>query len=92
MVLFLYPALLLKADLELIGDLLRDRLQQQGVTTDEATALLREPYNILESNFEIDMAAASSKLGMERGGAKSSDVAVGIVVDKNADSRERMPP
>jgi hypothetical protein len=42
--------------------LLDNRLQQQGVNTDEAPALFRNLAKILESGSEIDSAAASLKL------------------------------
>ena len=45
-----------------LQQLLFDRLQKQGVNTNEAPALLRDLSKILESNPEIDPAAANSKL------------------------------
>jgi hypothetical protein len=45
-----------------LHQLLLDRLQQQGINTEEAPALLRDLSKILESSPEIDPAAASSKL------------------------------
>ena len=45
-----------------IHQILLERLQQQGVNTEEAPALLRDLSKILESNPGIDPAAASSKL------------------------------
>jgi hypothetical protein len=47
-----------------IHQILLDRLKQQGVNSDEAPALLRDLSKILESNPEIDQAAASSRLHM----------------------------
>jgi hypothetical protein len=45
-----------------IHQLLLDRLQQQGINTEEAPALLRDLSKILESSPGIDPAAATSKL------------------------------
>ena len=45
-----------------IHRILLERLQQHGVNTDEAPALLRDLSKILESNPGIDPAAASLKL------------------------------
>ena len=45
-----------------VHQLLLDRLEQQGVNTDEAPALLRHLFKILEPSFGIDAAAANSKL------------------------------
>jgi len=45
-----------------IHQLLLDRLQQQGINTEEASALLRDLSKILESSPGIDPASASSKL------------------------------
>jgi hypothetical protein len=42
--------------------LLISRLRQQGVNNDEAPALLRDLFNIIESSPGIESAAASSKL------------------------------
>lgn len=44
--------------------LLLDRLQQQGVNTDETPALLRDLSKILESSHGIDQATVNSKLHM----------------------------
>jgi hypothetical protein len=41
---------------------LLDRLQKQGVNTDETPALLRDLSKILESDLGIDPATANSKL------------------------------
>jgi hypothetical protein len=45
-----------------IHRILLERLEQYGVNTEEAPALLRDLSNILESNPVIDPAAASLKL------------------------------
>jgi hypothetical protein len=42
--------------------LLISRLRQQGINNDEAPALLRDLFNIIESSPGIESAAASSKL------------------------------
>jgi hypothetical protein len=42
--------------------LLISRLRQQGVNNDEAPALLRDLFNIIESSAGIESTAASSKL------------------------------
>jgi hypothetical protein len=47
-----------------IHKLLLDRLQQRGVTANEAPALLRDLARILESNPGIDQTAANSKLNL----------------------------
>ena len=45
-----------------LHQLLLNRLQQQGVITNEAPALLRDLSKILESNPGIDLATTNSKL------------------------------
>jgi hypothetical protein len=45
-----------------IHQILLERLHQQGINTEEAHALLRDLFKILESNPVIDPAAASLKL------------------------------
>lgn len=45
-----------------IHQILLERLHQQGINTEEAHALLRDLFKILESNPVISPAAASSKL------------------------------
>jgi hypothetical protein len=42
--------------------LLISRLQQQGINSDEAPAMLRDLSNIIESSPGMDSAVASSKL------------------------------
>ena len=49
----------MKPDLYL---LLISRLRKQGVNNDEAPALLRDLFNIIESSPGIDSTAASSRL------------------------------
>ena len=45
-----------------IHTILLERLKQHGVNTEEAPALLRDLFKILESNPVIDPASASLKL------------------------------
>ena len=47
-----------------LNQLFFDRLQQQGINSDEASALLRDLSKILESHPGIDPRLASSKLHM----------------------------